>query len=153
MVVPRFVEQALDNAPITVYGDGNQSRSFTYVGDVVRAMTALVEDPRAEGEVFNIGNGQEIAIRALASKIREMTASSSSIVNVPYDVAYQAGFEDMPRRVPCIDKIRALVGYEPQVGLDEMLREVILDAERMRACKSRRLSARPSSAPTAVVHA
>lgn len=130
MVVPRFVSQALAGEPITVYGDGTQSRSFTFVGDVVRALIALADEPRAIGEVFNIGNGEEITIRALAEKIRAMTASKSPIVTIPYDEAYEQGFEDMPRRVPDISKIRALVGYEPAVGLEHILREVIGEAER-----------------------
>jgi len=125
MVVPNFVRQALANQPITVFGDGTQSRSFTYVGDVVKAMVALMNEPRAIGHVFNIGNGKEISIHALAEKIKEMTGSSSTIVKIPYDQAYEAGFEDMPRRVPDISKIRALVGYEPQVELDEILTRVI----------------------------
>jgi nucleoside-diphosphate-sugar epimerase len=133
MVVPRFVAQALAGQPITVYGDGTQSRSFTYVGDVVRALIALVQQPRAVGEVFNIGNGQEITIRALAEKIRAMTSSASPIVTIPYDEAYQTGFEDMPRRVPDIAKIARAVGYEPRVELDEMLREIVLEHMRREA--------------------
>jgi len=129
MVVPRFVAQALAGEPITVYGDGTQSRSFTFVGDVVRALLALVDEPRAVGEVFNIGNGEEITIRALAEKIRAMTSSESPIATIPYDVAYEKGFEDMPRRVPDIAKIRALVGYQPWVGLHDMLCEIIGEAE------------------------
>jgi UDP-glucose 4-epimerase len=125
MVVPNFVRQALAGVPITVFGDGTQSRSFTYVGDVVRAMVALINEPRAVGQVFNIGNGKEITIAALAEKIKAMTGSSSPIVTIPYDQAYEAGFEDMPRRVPDIQKIRALIGYEPTVELDEILTRVI----------------------------
>jgi UDP-glucose 4-epimerase len=125
MVIPNFVRQALAGHPITVFGDGTQSRSFTYVGDVVRGLLALVEEPRAVGQVFNIGNGQEITIRALAEKVKAMTGSTSEIVFIPYDQAYEAGFEDMPRRVPDISRIRALVGYEPTVGLDEILQQVI----------------------------
>jgi UDP-glucose 4-epimerase len=125
MVVPNFVRQALSGGPITVFGDGTQSRSFTYVGDVVRAMVALINEPRAVGQVFNIGNGREISIHDLAVKIKAMTGSSSPIVKIPYDQAYEAGFEDMPRRVPDIAKIRALVGYEPTVELDEILTRVI----------------------------
>ncbi len=127
MVVPRFVDQALRGEPITVYGDGSQSRSFTYVGDVVRGMIALACEPQAVGQVFNIGHGAEITIEELARKVKAMTASSSPIVKVPYDQAYEAGFEDMPRRVPDIAKIRELVGYVPRVGLDEMLAAVIAD--------------------------
>ena len=125
MVVPNFVRQALAHQPITVFGDGTQSRSFTYVGDVVRAVVALINEPRAVGQVFNIGNGKEISIRDLALRIKEMTGSRSDIVTIPYDQAYEAGFEDMPRRVPDISKIRALIGYEPTVELDEILSRVV----------------------------
>jgi UDP-glucose 4-epimerase len=125
MVIPNFVRQALAGQPITVFGDGTQSRSFTYVGDVVRAMVALINEPRAIGQVFNIGNGHEISIGDLAAKIKAMTGSRSEIVTIPYDQAYEAGFEDMPRRVPDISRIRALVGYEPTVQLDETLQRVI----------------------------
>ncbi|BCS34686.1 UDP-glucose 4-epimerase [Luteitalea sp. TBR-22] len=125
MVIPNFVKQALAGTPITVHGDGTQSRSFTYVGDVVRALLALVAEPKAIGQVFNIGNGEEITINALAEKVKAMTGSASEIVRIPYDQAYESGFEDMPRRVPDLTKIRNLVGYEPRVGLDQILREVI----------------------------
>jgi UDP-glucose 4-epimerase len=125
MVIPNLVRQALANQPITVFGDGTQSRSFTYVGDVVKGMVALIDEPRAIGQVFNIGNGNEITIRALAEKIKQMTGSTSEIVLVPYEKAYEAGFEDMPRRVPDINRIHALVGYRPTVELDETLRRVI----------------------------
>src|SRR5436190_6807028 len=125
MVVPNFVRQALAGEPITVFGDGTQSRSFTYVGDVLRAMVALIDEPKAIGQVFNIGNGNEISMRALALRIKELTGSSSEIKKIPYEEAYEAGFEDMPRRVPDISKIRALVGYEPTVELDEILTRVI----------------------------
>lgn len=125
MVIPTFVRQALAGHPITVHGDGTQSRSFTYVGDVVRAMVALMNEPAAVGQVFNIGHGQEISIDALAARIKTLTGSESPIVRVPYEQAYEAGFEDMPRRVPDISKIRALVGYEPAVELDETLTRVI----------------------------
>jgi UDP-glucose 4-epimerase len=125
MVIPNFVRQALSAQPITVFGDGNQSRSFTYVGDVVRAVVALIDEPGAVGQVFNIGNGEEISIGALAERVRTLTGSSSNIVRIPYEQAYEQGFEDMARRVPDISKIRALVGYEPTVGLDEILSRVI----------------------------
>jgi UDP-glucose 4-epimerase len=125
MVIPNFVRQALAGEPITVFGDGTQSRSFTYVGDVVRAMVALMDEPRAVGQVFNIGNGTEITIADLALRVKELTASGSAIVHVPYDQAYEAGFEDMPRRVPDISKLRDLVGYKPTVELDEILTRVI----------------------------
>jgi UDP-glucose 4-epimerase len=125
MVIPNFVGQALDGTPITVFGDGTQSRSFTYVGDVVRALVRLAQTSSAVGEVFNVGNGEEITIGALAGKVKAMTASASPIVTIPYDQAYEAGFEDMPRRVPDLRKIRAAIGYEPTVGLDEILTRVI----------------------------
>ncbi|CAN5490120.1 SDR family NAD(P)-dependent oxidoreductase [soil metagenome] len=125
MVIPNFVRQALAGHPITVFGDGTQSRSFTYVGDVVGAMVALINEPKAIGQVFNIGNGREISIQDLAARIKTLTGSGSEIVRIPYDQAYEAGFEDMPRRVPDISRIRELVGYEPTVELDETLRLVI----------------------------
>ena len=125
MVIPTFVRQALAGQPITVFGDGSQSRSFTYVGDVVRAMLGLIDEPRAVGQVFNIGNGQEITIGDLAVRIKDLTKSTSTILRVPYEQAYEAGFEDMPRRVPDISKVRELVGYEPTVDLDEILQRVI----------------------------
>ena len=125
MVIPTFVRQALAGHPITIFGDGTQSRSFTYVGDVVRAMVALINEPRAIGQVFNIGNGREITIADLAEKVRALTGSSSEIVRIPYDQAYESGFEDMPRRVPDISKIAGLIGYAPTVDLDEILERVI----------------------------
>ncbi len=125
MVIPNFVRQALAGQPITVFGDGTQSRSFTYVGDVVKAMVALIDDPRAIGQVFNIGNGKEISIRDLAERVKQLTGSNSEIVMVPYEKAYEAGFEDMPRRVPDIGRIQALVGYAPTIELDETLTRVI----------------------------
>jgi UDP-glucose 4-epimerase len=125
MVIPNFVRQALAGQPITVFGDGTQSRSFTYVGDVVRALVALINEPRAIGQVYNIGNGHEITIGDLAEKVRTMTGSTSEIVRIPYDQAYEAGFEDMPRRVPDIAKLGKLIGYTPTVQLDEILTRVI----------------------------
>ncbi|RPJ61712.1 MAG: NAD-dependent epimerase/dehydratase family protein [Acidobacteria bacterium] len=125
MVIPTFVRQALAGRPITVFGDGTQTRSFTYVGDVVWALAALAQEPRAVGKVFNIGNGHEISIMALAERVKAITASCSSIVTVPYDQAYEEGFEDMPRRVPDTTKIRELIGYEPRVQLEEILAKVV----------------------------
>ena len=125
MVIPNFVRQALSGEPITVFGDGTQSRSFTYVGDVVGAMVALMNEPRAIGQVFNIGNVNEITIGDLAEKVRALTGSSSKIVRIPYDQAYESGFEDMPRRVPDISRISALIGYAPTVELDEILSRVV----------------------------
>jgi UDP-glucose 4-epimerase len=125
MVIPTFVRQALLGLPITVYGDGRQQRSFTYVGDVVKGLIALVDEPRAIGQVFNIGNGEEVSIGELAQKIKRMTGSRSDIVYIPYDEAYEAGFEDMPRRVPDLRKIRDLVGYAPTMDLEDILRSVV----------------------------
>jgi UDP-glucose 4-epimerase len=125
MVVPNFVQQALAGRPITVFGDGTQSRCFTYVGDVVSALAVLPLEPRAVGGVFNLGNTEEVTILQLAERVKTLTGSSSPIVTVPYDQAYESGFEDMPRRVPDISRIAALIGYQPRVGLDEILRRVI----------------------------
>src|SRR5262249_23881937 len=125
MVLPTFVRQALAGQPITVFGDGTQSRSFTYVGDVVEALVRLVGEKLAIGEVFNIGNVGEVTIRELAERVKRETGSCSPIQYVPYDEAYEAGFEDMPRRVPDITKIRELVGYEPRVTLEEIIRSVV----------------------------
>lgn len=125
MVIPNFVRQALAGKPITVFGDGTQSRSFAYVGDVVRGLVSLVQDRRAVGEVFNLGNDEEITMNALARLVKTMTSSNSTIINIPYEKAYEAGFEDMPRRVPDLTKIQTLVGYAPQVQLPEILRNVI----------------------------
>ena len=130
MVLPTFVRQALAGHPITVFGDGTQSRSFTYVGDVVDALIRLAPNRRAVGEVFNIGNMGEVTISDLAARVKQMAGSCSPIHYIPYDQAYEAGFEDMPRRVPDISKIRALVGYEPKMQLDDIIRSVI---EHMRA--------------------
>jgi len=125
MVIPNFVRQGLAGQPITVHGDGTQTRSFCYVGDVIEALQRLVAEPRAVGEVFNVGNTQEISIRALAEKVRDLTGGRSEIVTIPYDQAYEAGFEDMPRRVPDLSKIAHLVGYAPEVNLDEILARVV----------------------------
>jgi UDP-glucose 4-epimerase len=125
MVIPNFVRQALAGQPITVFGDGTQTRSFTYVGDVVDALAKLVQEPKAIGRVFNVGNGYEISILDLAKRVKDLAGSSSEIVTIPYDQAYEAGFEDMPRRVPNTARIHELIGYEPKVQLDEILEKVI----------------------------
>jgi UDP-glucose 4-epimerase len=132
MVVQRFVSQALAGEPITVYGDGRQSRCFTYVGDVVRALIALANEPRAVGQVFNVGNDEEITIGDLALRVRELAKSSSPIEHLPYAQAFAEGFEDMQRRVPDIGKIRALIGFQPEVRLDAILTHVI-EHERRKA--------------------
>jgi UDP-glucose 4-epimerase len=125
MVVPRFVRQALDGEPITVYGDGRQSRCFTDVEDAVRATIALSLAPAAIGEVFNVGTTHELTMSALAERVRTLVGSRSPTVLVPYDQAYQPGFEDLRRRVPDIRKAERVVGYRPRVTLDETLRRVI----------------------------
>jgi UDP-glucose 4-epimerase len=125
MVIPNLIKQALLGHPLTVFGDGTQSRCFTDVSDVVAVLLKLANDPAAVGEVFNIGNDrEEVRIIDLARRVKERTGSSSEIVFVPYDQAYEEGFEDMPRRIPDLTKIRRL-GYEPKVQLDEILDRVI----------------------------
>jgi UDP-glucose 4-epimerase len=125
MVIPNFVKQAVQGRPITVFGDGTQSRCFTYVSDVVEALVKLADHPGAIGQVLNIGNDhEEISILDLAKRVKERTRSKSPIEMIPYDKAYEEGFEDMPRRVPDLTKIRALLGYEPKVHLDEILDRV-----------------------------
>jgi UDP-glucose 4-epimerase len=136
MVVPTFVRQALSGEAITVFGDGTQSRSFTYVGDVVGALLRLMLEPRAVGQVFNVGNTEEVSIMDLARRVKALTASASSIITIPYDEAYEAGFEDMPRRVPDLSKIEALIGYRPRVGLDEIIRRVVADFSARAPVKS-----------------
>jgi UDP-glucose 4-epimerase len=125
MVIPNFVRQALAGEPITVFGDGMQSRSFTHVADVVQALLKLVREPKAVGQVINIGNTGEISILKLAERVRELSGSKSQIKLVPYDEAYESGFEDMPRRVPDLTKVTALVGYKPRFTLDDILTQVI----------------------------
>ena len=125
MVIPTFVKQALAGRPITVYGDGNQSRCFGYVGDIVGALVKLMDHNDAVGQVFNIGSNQEISILKLAERVKELTQSDSDIVFIPYDEAYEEGFEDMPRRVPDISKISALVDFRPEMSLDGILKSVI----------------------------
>jgi UDP-glucose 4-epimerase len=125
MVIPNFVQQALTGQDITVYGDGTQTRCFTHVSDVVAALIAIAEHPEAVGEVYNIGSDHEISMIELAERIKHLTESASNIVYVPYDEAYEAGFEDMMRRVPDITKIRALIGYNPKVDLDGLLTSII----------------------------
>ncbi len=125
MVVPTFIKQAITGRPITIYGDGRQSRCFTHVSDVVRALMALMDHPGAVGEVFNIGSSEEVSIHALATRVKSLTNSDSDIVTIPYEQAYGEGFEDMPRRVPDISKIERLIDYRPTKSLDEILKNVI----------------------------
>ena len=131
MVVPRFVGQALRNEPITVYGDGNQTRNFTYVKDLVKCVVALIDEPRAVGEIFNVGGEEEISINNLAQRIKAITGSSSPIVYVPLSGAYQEGFEDMERRIPDITKVKKLTGYQNTYDLNSILKEVV-EYERTR---------------------
>jgi UDP-glucose 4-epimerase len=125
MVIPTFVKQALAGRPITVYGDGTQTRCFGYVGDVVGALVKLMEHTEAVGQVFNIGSNEEVSILELARRIKEIARSDSEIVLVPYDEAYEEGFEDMPRRVPDITKVNRLVGFEPKEKLDSIIERVV----------------------------
>ena len=125
MVVPRFVRQALDGDPITVYGDGRQSRCFTDVEDAVRATLALSQVPNAVGDVFNVGTTHELTIQELAERVRALAGSAAPIRFVPYEEAYQPGFEDLRRRVPDIRKAERVAGYQPRVPLDETLHRVI----------------------------
>jgi len=125
MVIPTFVKQALSGRPITVFGSGSQSRCFCHVEDVVSALVKLMDQEEAVGQVFNVGSSQEITIMELAQRVKALTNSDSEIVSVPYDEAYEEGFEDMPRRVPDTSKVNALVGFRPQKSLDEILTSVI----------------------------
>ena len=124
MVVPRFVQAAMRQQPIRVYGDGQQSRCFGYVGDVVNAIIALAGHPMAVGQIFNIGSNEEISIMDLAKRVKDIVGGSSEIVKVPYAEAYEQGFEDMARRVPDLTKIKKLIGYAPKVKLDEIISRV-----------------------------
>ena len=129
MVVPRFIAQALKNDPLTVYGDGNQTRTFTDVKDVVYALMEMVENEQSFGEVFNLGGVEEIAILNLAQKIITLTESRSKIVLVPYEEAFGADFEDMLRRVPSVDKANRLIGFQPNGKLDAILKRIISSME------------------------
>ncbi len=125
MVVPRFVKQALHDEPITVYGDGHQTRCFTHVSDAVRAMIGLIDADHTVGEVYNLGSEKETPILELAERVKQLTESKSPITFVPYTEAYGDNFEDMPRRVPSLEKIHAAIGWEPKIALDEILQSVI----------------------------
>jgi len=125
MVIPRFVKQALMNKPITVYGDGRQTRCFSHVQDTVKATIGLANNTKALGDVFNIGNPQSISINNLALKIKKLINSKSKIIHVPYEKAYEKGFEDMRHRKPSIAKIRKLIGFKPQYDINDILNDVI----------------------------
>ena len=124
MVLPNFVRQALDNAAISVYGDGKQSRCFCDVRDTVHALIKLMDSDRAVGEVINVGNTEEITIEDLARRVKQRTGSSSAVEYIPYDQAYEPGFEDMMRRVPSVEKLQSITGFRPQTPLDEIIDRV-----------------------------
>jgi UDP-glucose 4-epimerase len=125
MVIPTFVRQALLGEPVTVFGDGQQTRCFASVGDVVPALVALMDDPRTNGEIYNIGSNQRVSMEQLAHRVIERTGSASSLRYVPYEQAYGPGYEDMRHRAPCLDKIGAAIGYAPRTSLDQILDTVI----------------------------
>jgi len=125
MVLPRFIQQALRDEPLLVYGDGTQTRCFSYVGDVVRGTLMLADEPRSFGGVFNIGTEEEVSVLTLAQRVKEIAGSSSAIEFVPFEKIYGDRFEDMQRRVPSLKKIHDLVGYAPQCTLDELLKTTI----------------------------
>lgn len=129
MVVPRFVSQALRGEPLTVYGSGDQTRCFCHISDAVRGILALMDEPRAEGRVFNLGGAEEVSIADLALRVIDLAGSTSKLRHVPYEEAYEEGFEDMQRRVPNCARAHELVGFEATVGLDGLLRSV-LDEQR-----------------------
>ena len=133
MVIPNFVRQALAGEPITVFGSGTQSRCFGYVGDVVRGIIALSTEPRAVGHVFNLGSNQEITIQELAKLVKTMTASVSKIITIPYEKAYESGFEDMPRRVPDLTKAQELIDFKPCTQLRDTLSLIIENHRRERS--------------------
>ncbi len=124
MVVPRFVSAALKNQPLQVYGNGDQIRCFCHVDDAVRALLLVMDSDKAVGNVFNVGNNQQITILELAKKVIEITGSKSEIVKLPYAEAYPEGFEDMQRRVPDISKIKNALGWTPQIGLDQIIKDI-----------------------------
>lgn len=138
MVIPNFVQRAVAGEPIQVYGDGEQSRCFTYVGDAVRAIVHLMQTPDAEGEVFNIGGNEEITMNELARRVKQLAGSASEIQHIPYEQTYGPGFEDMRRRTPDISKLSAAIGYAPSYTTDDILREVI---------RHTRQAARPKPTP------
>ena len=130
MVIPRFVNQALRNEPLTVYGDGTQQRCFCFVGDIVDALVKLIETDEAYGQVFNLGGSEEVSIMTLAERVIARAGSSSTIRVIPYDEAYEAGFEDMERRVPNTDRAAATVGFRQTLDLDGIIDSVVEDQRR-----------------------
>jgi UDP-glucose 4-epimerase len=130
MVIPRFVRQALSGMPLTVFGDGSQTRSFAHVREIASALINLMHRADAAGQIVNVGNPREVRILDLAQRVLDLTGSSSRIVFVPYDVAYEPGFEDIMRRVPDISKLRELIDFEPRVQMDSILRDVIAEQKQ-----------------------
>jgi UDP-glucose 4-epimerase len=124
MVVPRFVTSAIRNEPIQVYGSGDQIRCFCHVSDAIRALMLVIDSDKAIGQVFNVGNNLQISIMDLAKKVIEITGSKSEIKKIPYSEAYPAGFEDMQRRVPDISKIKNVLGWSPEIGLEQIIRDI-----------------------------
>jgi UDP-glucose 4-epimerase len=141
MVVPTFIRQAIASETLTVFGDGRQSRCFGWVGDVVQAMIALVKNPIATGKVFNVGSDEEITILELAERVKRVTSSESRIRFIPYNEAYEPGFEDMPRRIPDLRRIGHLIGYRPTKTLDEMLLAIAAPLRERIALQPRSVSA------------
>ena len=139
MVLPTFVRQALRGQPLTVHETGEQRRCFSYVGDVVESLVRLAQTPEAVGQVVNIGNDQEVSINNLAKLVKEITGSPSRIEYVPYDQAYGPGFEDMPRRVPCLERLESLIHYRPETSLDTIVRRVV-DYEWVRQARTREMA-------------
>jgi UDP-glucose 4-epimerase len=124
MVVPRFVTAALKNNPLSVYGSGDQIRCFCHVDDVVRALLLVMDSEKAVGQVFNVGNNQQVTIMELAKKVIEITGSTSTIEKIAYEKAYPEGFEDMQRRVPDISKIKKVLGWTPEINLDQIIKDI-----------------------------
>jgi UDP-glucose 4-epimerase len=124
MVLPRFVSAALKNEPLSVYGTGDQIRCFCHIDDAVKALVLVMDSDKTVGEVYNVGNNQQISIIELAKKVIELTGSSSSIEKIAYEKAYPEGFEDMQRRVPDISKIRRVLGWAPEINLDQIIKDI-----------------------------
>jgi UDP-glucose 4-epimerase len=133
MVIPRFVEQALDGGPISVYGDGTQTRCFGYVGEVVRACIALLETPAAWGRVFNVGSPHEVSVNDLADRVRALVDPSCRVEHIPFEIAYGPGFEDLDRRVPSVERLKGAIGFTPSKTLDEFLPEIVADVRARKA--------------------
>jgi len=144
MVLPNFVRQALGNEPISVYGDGKQSRCFCDVRDTVQALVKLIDCDRSVGEVVNIGNTEEISMEDLAHRVKQRTASTSSIEFIPYDKAYEPGFEDMMRRVPCVDKLHGITGFRPQTPLNEIIDRVAAHMKEKQFASARLAAGTPA---------